>query len=110
MQTHHKRLDKKKIQKRAYVRLPAIQRSTATNHTIRIWENIRKLLKDKKVQASLTDQVSMIHQRKWIIANQRTRLHPVNTMERLVTVGKLTMSNCALSIYTIRKQRKVSFV
>jgi hypothetical protein len=104
MQTHHKRLDKKKIQKRAYVRFPAIQRSTATTHTIRIWENIRKLLNDKKVQASLTDQVSMIHQRKWIIGNQRTKPHPVNTMRRLVTVGKLT-SHEQLCLFYLHHQK-----
>jgi hypothetical protein len=43
MQTHHKRLCKKKIKKRAYDKLPAVQRRAATTHAIRIWEIIRKL-------------------------------------------------------------------
>jgi hypothetical protein len=48
MMTHHERLDKLKIRKAAYRKLPEVRRRNAAARAIKIRENIRKVLEDKK--------------------------------------------------------------
>jgi hypothetical protein len=52
MKTHHERVDARKIRKKAYDKLPEVRRRLAMGRAIRIRENIRKLLQDKKVGKS----------------------------------------------------------
>jgi hypothetical protein len=52
MNTHHMRLDKEKIWKKVWSKLPVIKRHNAAIHALRIRENFRKLLEDKKAGKS----------------------------------------------------------
>jgi hypothetical protein len=48
MHLHHSRLDTRKITKKAYDTLPAVRRRRASGRAVRIRENIKKVLQDKK--------------------------------------------------------------
>jgi hypothetical protein len=48
LNTHHVRLDKQKIRKKHWSNLPAVRRRSAAARALRIRENFRKLIEDKK--------------------------------------------------------------
>jgi hypothetical protein len=52
MHGHHEFLDKQKIRKTSWAKLPAVRRRHAAQRAIKIRENIRKVLQDKKAGKS----------------------------------------------------------
>jgi hypothetical protein len=58
MNTHHVSLDKSKIPKKIWSELPAVKQRNVAVHALRIRENFRKLIKDKKAGKSSRSSIN----------------------------------------------------
>jgi hypothetical protein len=104
MNTHHVRLDKLKMRKAIYDKLPAVKRRNATARAIRIRENFRKLIQDKKAGKTYGSGINDPSKKEEQGAGETKQKLPCKHCGKLGHSMK-THRDCTFSTYRVRKKK-----